>query len=1748
MTPFHEVLLDRFSSGGFSTDDVLLAFLPLVRETLKAHDSGFVAPLEGLDDLEINDGKIWFPEAKRLRPRNVGNLVQQIQRAAEAGVEILSEIRRTSETGDGSEELVDVSVGVRGEEIKRPVYLPGYVVWEHELGHHDPSTDVFSLGMILASLALGLDFTEPNDLRRFVAARRNLFSLRSDLHPAIAQAVFKMTELDRRRRVQDLAAMLGNLENYRDQEIDFEFDLAGIQGFKTQTRKDKRGTILTRLRQRLFDISKRNRLLHFKPTLQTVNLTHSSIPISFDIKKIPKDRILVWNADIHKAVVQSAGADKSISLNKYLNFAEAIYLPPTLDRIIAEVRRDEAEFGFAQLRLVACFLHWADLKQKPAQHYDSPLILIPVELKKKKGIKDTYQLDVQTTDAEVNPVLRHLFKQLYNIELPETVDLAQTTLDEFFSFLQARIAASEPAVTLSKLDVPRIALIHDKAKRRLDQYAKRARLAGRGVRSFLDIDYSYDPVNFHPLGVRLFAAKIQPPVALLQRLTSELPTQAPRTSYSFSESTVPEKKKAAPAKATAVEVEKSFFAVQDASELNPYQWNFDLCGVTLGNFRYHKMSLVRDYESLLDEMPENPAFEATFSLSPKEIAVKPEGLPLKDRYDVVPCDPTQAESIARARTRKSYIIQGPPGTGKSQTITNLIADFAARGKRILFVCEKRAAIDVVFARLRQCGLDDLCSLIHDSQADKKEFVMNLKQTYETILAESETSKSAPARDDVLQKIRKELSPLDAFDRLMQTPLFEKFATRDLLRRSLELDELRPTLDPLQTERLPNYRDWFRNSERMDDLGQRIESLQSRTTGVFASHPLRGLSSRLVLADRPVQTVTKSLESAGKSLVAVTETLEKCGVPKDLWNSLDKAVKLLDYVETVAPWIESGHLAMLEEKSEASKRFVQRTKILAKLETEHRNARDANAGWFDGKKLTPEETSIALEQARVFEQSFFSWLNPARWRLRSLLNNSYEFSSHRIRPSWTGVLALLEKEHQATARLEASIRELGTEWNIQGDIRQWIANLMETRKRLLEPTPEIVRVHAAMLKSDDEKQRKIVARILAAKDPLSSLVTESRTILESPDSLALEQLGEELEGISESLNELPEVLDCLRELRRLPDDLRDAVREIPLTLPQLEAATASDTTERILRGDKTVHKFNGAERERRAAKLERLYDDWRTENATEIRRRIHRGFLENVHIANGNGSDPKDPRTNRTWKQRYNRGRRELEHEFGKTMRYKSIRDLVSGESGEVVRDLKPIWLMSPLSVSDTLPLETNCFDIVIFDEASQITLEEAVPPLFRATQAIVVGDEKQLPPTDFFSSRRDEGDELDDEESTIVEPDGERIRYDLDGNSFLNHAARNLSSTMLGWHYRSRSESLISFSNAAFYDGRLLTVPDVRVQGIRDDLDSSNPLDSPLEFVYLSKGVYDKRRNRTEADKIAELTRELLQREDRSTVGIIAFSEAQQEEIETALERLAQLDAGFAERLESERQREEDGQFVGLLVKNLENIQGDERDVIILSICYGYNPSGKMFMNFGPINKSGGERRLNVAFSRAKRKMIVVSSIKSEAITNDFNQGAACLKNYLRYAEAVATGQTEAARSVLHSASGHLGFDQRRTTIAADPLSDRLARRLREKGFLVDAGIGSSDFRCDLVVRRPGDSTYRLGILFDHDGYYDQTAGIEKPELRAAALIGREMMRPKLLRNFDWNIVIVLAKDWFESPESVIEDLLRRLQTPKNET
>ena len=480
MTIFTDYLQRRLETGGFTTEDALGSLLASGPAGGSGAPGGTGRAVTGRSAPFRSRTTGSGSRSRSLPPRRCSRASSERSNGPpRRTVDVIGSYRVEMHVNAGTESVVNMQIGKRGEPFEQPVYLPGYVGWEHELGHHDPLTDVFVLGMLFASMACGLDLNDPQDLLAFVQCRRNLFELNPNLHPVLAKAIARMTELDRHRRPQDLSAVLGTLENYRDQAVDFEFDLARSPGFQSIDRRGRRALILSCLQQRLFEISKRNRLLEFRATTQTVNLTWASVPLSFDVQSIRPEQILTWGHDFKDAVA----AGGQVSLNKYLRFEEALYLPAQLDQIRNEARRDQTEYGFAQLRLVVCFLRWTNLKEKPPQRFDSPLALLPVKLGKTKGVRNVYTLEPSSAEAEINPVLRFYLKQLYAVDLPEFVNLAQSSLDELHAHIAAKVQSSEPAVTVEMIDKPRINLIHAKAQRRLEQYRRPGATfrAGRAV-------------------------------------------------------------------------------------------------------------------------------------------------------------------------------------------------------------------------------------------------------------------------------------------------------------------------------------------------------------------------------------------------------------------------------------------------------------------------------------------------------------------------------------------------------------------------------------------------------------------------------------------------------------------------------------------------------------------------------------------------------------------------------------------------------------------------------------------------------------------------------------------------------------------------------------------------------------------------------------------------------------------------------------------------------------------------------------------------------------------------------------------------------------------------------------------------------------------------------------------------------------------------------------------------------------------
>ncbi|HEX3624097.1 MAG TPA: AAA domain-containing protein [Verrucomicrobiae bacterium] len=1720
--PFLKFLEAGIARGGFETDDVLAALLPLMKQAHAAHGSGLVAPLNGIQDLNLTaQGYFTFPPTKAGPPEKNTAKVEELQSPMSHAMDIVSESRRTADVDEGSLKVSDLGVHRDGGTIDKPMFLPGYRSWEQTVGQHDELTDIFSLGMLLASVACGLDFTDEDELETFTFNRTNLFGVNRRLNPVVASVIVQMTELNRHKRAPDLAQMISRLEHYRDQAT--ELNVNRIDGFKESGLAGKRRLIQAHLRDRLFEISRRNRLIYFHSTLQTLNLTVASVPLMLDYRNIRLEQLFVWHSELAAAITEGS----PMALGKYLRFEDAPYIPGVLDKIISEARRDRAEFGFSQLRLVLCFLRWNNLKEAKDERIHSPLLLLPVELTKKKGVRDNYVLTPASSEAEVNPALRHYLKELYGLDLPEFLDLKETSLDQFYESLKTLINASEPGVVLNKTDRPQIELIHEKARQRVDQYRRRMKISARRERATAKPDYSYDRDNFQPLGLQLFLKKIRPtPMPMRGAAGAE---SQPRPLFIVDPAAAPEPAPGAASEGSrpVLETERRKFALRAGSNQNPYSWDFDLCSLTLGNFNYRKMTLVRDYTRLIETDMASGAFDGVFSLSPKPAEEAPPPLELNDLHLVIPCDATQASAISRARSGASYIIQGPPGTGKSQTITNLIADYVARGKRVLFVCEKRAAIDVVFHRLRQQGLDELCCLIHDSQTDKKAFIQNLKQTYDKFLNPEDPDPDVDKNcASTLKAMELELAALRRFSDVMQQKHFHTGITvRSLLRRLVELWGRAPEL-PIEVEDvLPEYPLWLQHGEVVNRMRAALADLGEELC--FAKHPLRWLGKNVLEADRPIETLSKLLDEAEDLLDAVENGMELSGLPRELWDTLDAIKAILDFAVRAQPLAGHNLFGILNDQA-ATAAFDQLCSGLDAKAHALAQAQQKTTGWRE--PLSPDDTQNALAQAQAFEKSIFRFLQPAFWRLKKTLESRYDFTQHAVAPAWSKILKDLAAQHTAQAAFDALYEQCRHQWQTDDAqaFRTWVTELRADRL-ITHPAIKALLQRA----KDPAETRTLIENLAGIHERFLQLDTTLQSLLAEHEQFNFQELVEILAKLREQAGVLAELSPILTEFVELPDAFSHALRRANLPLSDFEAAMGHKSINQVYREDRAINRFEGRILSRKMDQLEKHYRDWLGLNGRRIRAAVRQKFLEHVNVSSLPASQLEQDQ--KGFKKSYAAGRRELEHEFAKTMRYKSIRDLAANNTGQVIRDLKPIWLMSPLSVSDALPLDPDFFDVVIFDEASQVPLEEAIPAIYRSHQAIVVGDEMQLPPTTFFTSGRGE------DESIVVEDQGERIEVDMDSDSFLTQSAQNLPSTMLAWHYRSRYESLISFSNAAFYSGNLYTIPDRRramdnqteILVTAAEQGTANVdalLARSISFHFMEHGIYEDRTNPVEAAYIAQLVRGLLKREDHLSVGIVAFSEAQQTEIESALSLLGDEDSDFAARLETEYAREENGVFCGLFVKNLENVQGDERDIIIMSVCYGHDPGGRMLMNFGPINQRGGEKRLNVIFSRAKHHMALVSSIHYQEITNDYNDGANSLKNFLQYAEAVSKGDAAAARRVLENLNP-LSRKALAPLNEGDAVVEALAKALRSRGHSVDLNVGQSRFRCDLAVRSSPDNFYLLGILVDTDSHY------ANPNL-----LDRYLMQPAILRAFGWRFALILTKDWYHNPDDVLNRIEKLLQ------
>lgn len=448
--------------------------------------------------------------------------------------------------------------------------------------------------------------------------------------------------------------------------------------------------------------------------------------------------------------------------------------------------------------------------------------------------------------------------------------------------------------------------------------------------------------------------------------------------------------------------------------------------------------------------------------------------------------------------------------------------------------------------------------------------------------------------------------------------------------------------------------------------------------------------------------------------------------------------------------------------------------------------------------------------------------------------------------------------------------------------------------------------------------------------------------------------------------------------------------------------------------------------------------------------------------------------------------------------------------GDYVIKLFPCWLLSPESVSTIFPLKRNMFDLILFDEASQVFIENTIPTIYRGKNIVVAGDAKQLRPTSTFMKRylgNDSDDELDMASQAALEVE-----------SLLDLATSRYNSTNLTYHYRSRNEELINFSNYAFYDGKLQIAPNV----------SKNVGNKPIERIKVD-GRWLGRKNQEEANAVVSLLKKLLKnKRNKSSIGIITFNTEQENAIEDAIDKECQKDNDFRDAYIKELNRKENGEDTSIFIKNLENVQGDERDIIIFSIGYARNEYGKVVAHFGGLSVEGGENRLNVAITRAKEKIYVVTSIEPEEllVENSKNAGPKIFKAYLQYVRAVSAKKNKEAQFVLDSFKSKTikPVDD----IVVNKLEDEIKEELVKLGYSVETNLGNTNYKISLAIYDKDSDRYLLGIECDYAAYNSSNSIME-----------RDVYRNKFLASRGWKIMRVWSRDWWLNKQKVVNNIVK---------
>jgi hypothetical protein len=1159
------------------------------------------------------------------------------------------------------------------------------------------------------------------------------------------------------------------------------------------------------------------------------------------------------------------------------------------------------------------------------------------------------------------------------------------------------------------------------------------------------------------------------------------------------------------------------------------------CAV-LGLFPQSSSDLLQDYDALLDALGDpavdlGAALGCAARLLPAEMrdAVvrddeRPSQVEASPLGPVLYADPSQRAVLTRAATARALVVDGPPGTGKSQVIVNLVADAVARGERVAVVCEKRAALDVVAQRAQGVGLRHALALVHDVHDDRKalyaQLAARLEETEARSFDESDGARAVQARDHVhatLQQRTEALAAQGDGTTLRAGQLHTLAAALDA-----PITDAPAVLAAVPEGALPYLGDAMVALWPYADLyvpGERWCAVARPSYGDLDGRGITAVAESLTRARTSAESLathTQGAPLAAAQLVPLSPALDEALAFCDSVTRLPEAL-LLPLVhglsrdptalarahDALTRWRTHG-AALVQINARVSLALspeaLQAAAVLASWEG--RLGRFLEGTWWTAKRTLREHLTHAWpERAGAdFTRAFLDELRArgelaAAWSALDAALDALHLV--HLRPADAqGAVAILQAVEpllphaQRAAAMRPALESAAAWIDPRTGLAPWRATLTARR--------ELARAHAHYRASLDA----LGGRFPWLGSSPSAVLLEATREAWSRDGARLVEGDRRVEVARAHVSDPPALLDVLR--RSLPDATSAQVRDgVVKAWARAHLAALEARTPALTQRDAPTP-WGGDDAAAQALTVR--HDRAMTLAAQRVLARLDDAAV--LRVA------PAVKGRRRTVDQA---SREAMLKECRKQRSVMPLRTFVRRFGDEGLLDALPVWLLSPETLS-VLFAQAPLFDLVVFDEASQCTVESGLPVLLRARRALVVGDEKQMPPTSFFTAAgASEGDDAAPEERASKEV--------FDAESLLSLARTRWERVGLTWHYRCRHEELIAFSNHAMYEGALRTIPS-----------TATPAAPPaLRWVAVPEGRYDAGRNAPEAEAVVSTLHELLGASEAPSVGVVTFNLSQRGVILDAIDARRGADPEFARRWDAAmaRERLDDRPFV----KNLESVQGDERDVIVFST--GHAPVERAVpgraaeryvpARFGPLGLRGGERRLNVAVSRARLSCVVVSSFEPGmlSLANSLHEGPRLFKLFLEFAWHLSHGRRAQAQALLTGRPGAGSRTSREPAVRGWlPLRVQVAAALNAVGLQTELDLGSSDARVPLAVMDPTDPTrFRVAVLCD-DGSGESD------------VFARWVHTPRVLAMRGWRVVTVDARRWDTQRQAVMAELL----------